>query len=318
MSVARAHGSARPHGWAQAAERGSLLGIRFGVWCYRAFGPRLTAILLYPIVAYFWLVAPSARRASRDYFERLVAAGAVPEGLGHRFGRTFWHFHTFAELILDRFCFWTGRYEQFEVEIHGRESMEPLIEAGRGAVLLGAHLGSFDVLRVIARDASIRVNVVMFTANARRINDILAELDPSSAVRIIEIDPTSVRAALEIKACIDRGEFVAMLGDRVPPGTGSRQRSSRFLGANAVFPEGPFLVPIVLRAPVVLCLALKRDKSHYDIFLETLAEAGKTPNAQRDVVLQDRVDAYAARLEHYTRMAPFQWFNFYDFWRQET
>ena len=157
----------------------------------------------------------------------------------------------------------------------------------------------------------------MFTANARRINDILAELDPTSALRIIEIDPTSVRAALEIKSCIDRGELVAMLGDRVPPGTDSRQRVSRFLGAPAVFPEGPFLVPIVLRAPVVLCLALKRDQRHYDVFLETLAEAGKTPTAQRDAVLQERIDTYAARLEHYTRMAPLQWFNFYDFWRQE-
>jgi len=300
--------------WAQVAERGSRFGIRLMVWIHLHLGRRVTGILLYPVVAYFWLVAGEARRASRIYFDHLErhAPGSTPPR--PLLGRTFRHFYVFASMIVDRLRLWTGHYEDFEIEIHGREAMQPLIEAGRGAVFLGAHLGSFDVLRVIARDAKIPVTVVMFTANARRINDMLGELHPDSAFRTIEIDPQSIRAGFEIRSCIERGEFVAVLADRVAPGGRNRVDQVSFLGAKALFPEGPFRLPMLLHLPVVLCLALRRGPGRYEVFLETLAEGAKEPPSRRDELIHRNIARFAERLEHYAAMEPYQWFNFYDFW----
>lgn len=304
--------------WAHMAERGSSLGIRLMVWIHLHLGRRVTGLLLYPVVAYFWLVAGQARRASQSYFDHLerYAPGSTPSR--PLFGRTFRHFYVFASMIVERLQLWTGHYDDFEIEIHGREAMQPLIESGRGAVLLGAHLGSFDVLRVIARDARIPVTVVMFTANARRFNEMLGELHPASAFRTIEIDPQSIRAGFEIRSCIERGEFVAVLADRVAPGGRNRVDRVSFLGAQAPFPEGPFLLPALLQLPVVLCLALRRGPGHYDVFLEALADGAPEQTPRRDELVHRNIARFAGRLEHYAAMEPYQWFNFYDFWEGGT
>lgn len=299
--------------WLQIPERGSRLALRWVVWCFRRFGDASIRPLLGPIAAYYCVFGVGARRASREYLARLDRAN----GRGDRrrsLRDTYRHFHSFAEAILDRFCFWTGARGDFEVLIHGREHMEERIERGMGGVLVGAHLGSFDVLRVIARDAGIRVNVVMFTANAARINDALRMLDPGCDVHVIQADPTSVRSAFEIRRCIRRGEFVAMLADRPYPDRRGRMVNASFLGARAPFPEAPFILPIVLRLPTILTLALKTGPRTYEVFLEVLGDGDAGGLCDRAKLVQQLVDSFAARLEYYCLRAPLQWFNFYDFW----
>ncbi len=315
MSAGRALSADAGRGWTSAPERGSRLALRFVAWCFRRFGAAAVRPLLAPIAGYYCLFAADARRASRAYLTQLDRATGHPERR-RTAADTFHHFHGFAESILDRLSFWTGAAGRFEILIHGREHMQRHIERGGGAVLIGAHLGSFDVLRVIARAADIRVNVVMFTANARRINDLLRALDPDTDLRVIQVDPHSVRSAFEIRRCVERGEFVALLGDRILPGGRGRTSSASFLGRPAYFPQGPFLLPLVLGLPVVLSLALKTGPRRYDVFLENLADGGATPPGQREAALQQRVDRFAARLEHYCALAPMQWFNYYDFWAE--
>jgi predicted LPLAT superfamily acyltransferase len=299
--------------WLAIPERGSRLALGSVVWCFRRFGDSSLRPLLGPIAAYYSVFGVGARRASREYLARLDRAGARRDRR-RSLRDTYRHFRSFAEVILDRFCFWTGARGDFEVLIHGREHVEECIERGMGAILVGAHLGSFDVLRVIARDAGIRVNVVMFTANAARINDALRVLDPGCDVRVIRADPTSIWSAFEIRRCIRRGEFVAMLGDRPYPDRRGRVVHASFLGHRAPFPEAPFLLPIVLRTPTILTLALKTGRRRYEVFLEGLAGGEAVARRDRAKVVQQCVDAFAARLEHHCLRAPLQWFNFYDFW----
>jgi predicted LPLAT superfamily acyltransferase len=131
---------------------------------------------------------------------------------------------------------------------------------------------------------------------------------------VIEVDPTSVRSAFEVRRCVERGEFVAVLGDRLAPGGRTRVAEASFFGEPAPFPMGPFLLPMLLRLPTVLALALKTGPRSYEIFLETLAEGDAVPVPERAKVLRERVEAFASRLEHHCGRAPLQWFNFYDFW----
>lgn len=304
--------------WSGVAERGSLLGIRFLVFCYLGLGRRATGWLLYPTVAYFVLAAGPARRASLRYLERLQRLGS--ERLGEKspgLREVFRHFLSFAELTLDRLCFWTGRYTQFAIQMHNVEQLNEERRAGRGVILLGAHLGSFDVLRVMARDAQVTVNAVMFTDNAERINSTFKQLDPDSELRVIQMDPSSVRSAFEIKSCLERGEVVALLGDRAAPGGRGRRSEVSFLGHSAELSEGPFLLPLLFGCPVFLCLALRTGPRSYEIFFESLGAGTRVPAARRRVELRGLMESFAERLEHYCQREPFQWFNFYDYWGEE-
>ncbi|MEE2775275.1 MAG: hypothetical protein VYE73_00685 [Acidobacteriota bacterium] len=312
-----ASAAASESAWSSIAERGSALGLRFMVLCYRGVGRRLSGWLLYPIVAYFVAAHPVARRASLDYLRRL--RDAHPEAVGvprrePRWRDVMHHFHTFAELILDRFCFWAGRYDDFDVCVHGVECVTEHLDKGRGVVLLSAHLGSFDLLRVVARADKVAVNAVVFTSNAELINATFKRLDPHCDVRVIEMDPSSIRSAFEIKRCIDRGEIVALLGDRTGPLGGRRVARVPFLGADAAFPQGPFMLPLLFGTPVVLSLALRSGPRTYDVHFETLADGERIAAANRPAAARELATRFAQRLESHCARAPFQWFNFYDFW----
>ena len=271
-------------------------------------------ILLAPITVYYCLMATAARHASRDYLARISALerGFPTPG----FGQTYRHIYSFAESILDRLSLWSGSIDEFEVNIHGREHLDGLADGESGAFLVGAHIGSFDVLRVVAREAKIPVNVVMYLANAERINDAFESLDPDCNVRVINSDPTSIKAGFEIHSCIERGEFVAVLGDRIPPGMKSRVAYADFLGDRAAFPTSPFLLSMVLRIPVIMTIAIRTGPRAYDLHFEPLADGQPVPRGRREEVVQERVERFAARLEHHCRKTPLQWFNFYDFWAE--
>jgi predicted LPLAT superfamily acyltransferase len=269
--------------------------------------------VLAPIAIYYSLFAVRARRASLAYLARVDRARG---GDGSRRGLrdAYRHFYSFAQVILDRLSLWSGAYDKFDVVLHGREQMEGYLASGRGAFLVGAHLGSFDMLRMLAREIDIPVNVLMFTANAERINEAFEALDPGCNVRVINIDPTSARTVFEIRHCVERGEFVAVLADRSLPGGRDRIAHASFLGDPAPFPEGPILLSMLLKLPVVLSIALRTGPRRYEVFFEEIADGVPVPASDRAKVLQERVETFAARLEHFCLRAPYQWFNFYDFW----
>jgi predicted LPLAT superfamily acyltransferase len=300
--------------WADESERGSDLSLRFIVWTVRRLGDAPVQYLLAPIALYFCAFAPAARRGSRAYLEQLARF----EGdAGRRVGmRDFYrHIYSFADVLLDRFALWAGHYDKFTATLHGREHMKGLIKEGRGAFLIGAHLGSFDILRLIARESEIPVNVIMYTGNAEKVNAAFAALDPDCNVRVIDVDPTSTKAAFEIRSCVSRGEFVAILGDRAQLGGRTpRVGYSHFLGRQAAFSQGPFLISMALNLPVILTVALKTGPRRYDVYLESIATGEKVARKDREAAVQERIDLFASKLEKYCLKAPLQWFNFYDFW----
>jgi predicted LPLAT superfamily acyltransferase len=301
--------------WASASERGSRFILRVLVWLIRRIGGAPIRPLLGPIAIYYTLFAVSARRASQGYLARIDRArGHAARKPGLR--EAYHHFYSFAEGILDRLSLWSGDYDKFEVVLHGRETMEELVASGRGAFMVGAHLGNFDMLRLVARENNIPVNILMLATNAERINEAFEALDPECNVRVIDISATSASTAVEIRRCVNRGEFVAVLADRAVTESRSRIARASFLGEPAPFPEGPFLLPMVMRMPVVLTIAIKTGPNRYEVFMEEIAGGEPVPAAERTKEIQERVETYAARLEYFCIREPLQWFNFYDFWAE--
>jgi len=306
--------------WSGVAERGSMAALRFAAWVNRNLGRQPMRLLLWGASLYFFLFAPIVRRASRAYLERIWAApeGRLALGRAPDWRSVIQHIFRFALNIHDRMIIWGGELDGYTFEHDRSGEIFELARKKQGALLLGAHLGSFELLWFLSRKYDLAINVVVFYENAAQVNRFFDALDPDVHVRAIGLDPTSVSAAFEIKACIDRGEFVVILADRVAPGERSRSAQATFLGASAPFPMGPFALAGVLGCPVLMALCLRTGERRYRTVLRSLREAGRIPPEERDKRAQELLAQYVGLLETYCRKFPYEWFNFFDFWSQPT
>jgi len=302
--------------WSQIAERGSLWGMRFTAWSYRAIGRRPAEILIHLIVTYFFLTDRTGRRASLAYLRRVYATPEGKRSLGNSPGlrQSFLHYRAFGLSIGDRLAIWFGRSDDFVFDIEAEEYLDRISESGRGAILVGAHLGSFDALRALAVRKKSTVNVLMFTNHAQRINTLFRELSPEIDARVISVQPGSIDSVFEIRACIERGELVAILGDRMEPGDHGRSSRVSILGDLVELPLAPYLLADLLRCPVLMLLAVRESPGRYSVFCEELAEQVRLPRGEREKAASDLLAAYARRLEDCMTRYPYQWFNFFDYW----
>jgi len=261
--------------------------------------------LLYPICGYFLAFSKESRRASYDYLRR--ALDRAPS-MRERFA----HYHCFAATILDRVYFLSGRGDQFEVDIDGIELLRETLERRRGCLLLGAHFGSFDVLRVLGRvESPVVIRVLMHERNAVKINSVLGALNSDLPQQIIPLgEPETM---LKVSEALARGEIVGLLADRAV--AGDKMLPCQFLGDAALFPGGPYQMAALLNVPIVLFSAVASGSRRYRIRFEPFAEqVGSAPHDDA-ALLTAHARYYAQWLERQCRDAPYNWFNFFDFWR---
>ena len=304
--------------WEGFAERGSLGALRFMARLYDLLGRRLSRAVLHPIAAYFFVRERASRGASRHYLERVWAH---PEGRPQLRGRPgffapYWHYHEFAVQIFDRMVLWGHGLSELRMDHSGSEHLFALKRERRGGILIGAHLGSFDMPRQLAGGYGIVLNVVMFTAHAERINRFFKSLDPTSQVRVLSLEPGSASTAFGIKACLDRGELVGILADRLPAGGGDTPILIDFLGLPMAFPLSPFRLACLLGVPVFLSLCLRKGDAHYEAVVRPVGNVGKVPHHDRDKAAGELARAWVQGLEQACLEHPYQWFNFYDTWEQ--
>ncbi len=292
--------------WKRRPEGGG----RMALWLIRAIarygGRPLGRACLYPITLYFTLVRGPERRASIDYLTRALGRPAtLRDGLRH--------VHTFAAATLDRVYLLGGRIDEFDVTMSGLDEIHAALDQNRGVLLFGSHLGSFEVLRVLARKRpEYTIRVVLDKAQSPVMTQLLDELNPEIAANVIDASQDGPSIVMAIHQACVQGHMVAMLVDRV---RGDEPTvPANFLGASARFPTAPWLIAAALKVPVVLGFGLYRGGSRYDLWFEPFADAVDVPRGARAAALAALIRRYASRLETVARSAPYNWFNFYDFW----
>ncbi len=292
------------HRWTTLPERGTPASLRVIAWIAVHIGRRVTRLLLYPITLYFVITAHAARRTSYEYLNRV-------RGDSPSWWHVFRHFHYFAATILDRVYLLRGEFERFGVTVHGKEILQRQIESSKGSILLGSHLGSFEVLRTLGvMQRRFPLKVLMDTAHNQNITRFLDALNPKIAETVIA--PDQPDTLIKVKESLDAGYFIGMLGDRVFGGDKTTQ--CQFLGAPATFPAGPILLAAMMRCPVISFFGLYRGGNRYEIYFEHFADEIVLDRDRRAENIQFWAQRYAERLEHYARLAPYNWFNFYPFW----
>jgi len=290
--------------WATLPERGTPTSLRVIAWIAAHIGRWGARLLLYPITLYFVITARSARRTSYEYLKRLRGESA-------RWWHVFRHFHCFAATILDRVYLLRGDFERFGITVHGKEIVHRQIESRKGGILLGSHLGSFELLRALGvMQQSFSLKVLMDPLHNQNITRFFDALNREIAATVIA--PDRPDTLIRVKESLDAGCFIGMLGDRISGGDKTTQ--CQFLNAPATFPAGPVLLAAMMRCPVILFFGLYRGGNRYEIYFEHFADQIDLDRVRRAEDIQFWMQRYAERLEHYSRLAPYNWFNFYPFW----
>jgi predicted LPLAT superfamily acyltransferase len=293
-----------PRRWTELPERGAPAMLRLANWIAVRVGRWTAGLLLYPITLYFLVSARSARRASLDYLRRVRGRPAY-------WWHVFRHFHCFAATILDRLYLLKGEFNRFNVTLHHKEIPHRQVESGKGCILLGSHLGSFEVMRTLGiAQQDLALKVLMDIGHNENITRFLDALNPEIAHTVIASDRPD--ALLQVKERLDEGFLIGTLGDRVS--SDGKTTQCQFLGAPATFPAGPVLLAAVMHCPVILFFGLYRGGNQYEVYFEQLAEEVILNRDRRAQDVQHWMQRYVDRLEHYTRLAPYNWFNFYSFW----
>ncbi len=290
--------------WLAQSERSTVLSMRLLVWIASTLGRRVGQCLLYPICLYFLTFSVQARRASKHYLQRVLDRPATWRDV-------FQHYFTFATVNLDRLFLLRGRYDLFDIHSYGEAPLIERVARKQGAFLLGAHIGSFEMPRAIGENRkSVTVRMLMFEENARKLNAVLSAVNPNFALSIVGMG--QLDSMLKISEHLEAGELVGMLGDRIMNESG--QVSLPFLGSPAEFPIAPFRLAAMLKKPVFLMMGLYRGGTRYDLYFEQLTSGEAVDRKERARIIDAWQRRYVERLEHYCRLAPYNWFNFYDFW----
>ncbi|WP_157270441.1 LpxL/LpxP family acyltransferase [Azohydromonas aeria] len=301
-----------PATWARAPERSNMLALRLMCWIAMRCGRRVARAVLHPIALYFLLFAPTARRHSLRYLGRALGRPA-------RWADAYRHLHSFAATILDRVYLLRGRLDLFNLRLRGVEVIDQAMASGGGAFLVGAHLGSFEVLRAAgSAQGSLRVAMVMYPDNARKINAALDAVAPDAKPEIIALG--RMNSMLAVRDWLDSSGLAGMLGDRVLRDASQQGKELHlsFLGREAVFTDGPFRLAALLRRRVIFMAGLYLGGNRYEVRFEPLADfTQRCDGAERERRIRSAVCSYVARLESLCREHPYNWFNFHDFWHED-
>lgn len=293
--------------WITARERGTSWTINLMIRLCRRRHRWLVNLLLYPITAYFFITGRAAHRASRHFFT--LAKGQARGADYYR------QLLCFARCLIDRVTILSGDADQFKVHPSGRQALMEARRDGRGIIMLGSHLGNFEACKLLARDRmDIDIHIVAYFAGSTKIRQALDAINPELQHNFI--DPTKPDAVFQMRDVIDNGGILAILSDRT--GIGEKKAKVNFMGEQAYLPTGPYYLASILHCPVFCFFGLRTGHYVYDTYAIKLAEHITLARGRREQQAQAYAQQYADLLADKARQYPYNWFNFYEFWKLRT
>lgn len=290
--------------WKAQRERGNRRMIRLMAWIALTWGRRAARALLVPICLYYVSRSAAANGTLRTFYARALGRSPGWKDLFH-------HYHRFGSTILDRLYFLRGRFDGFDIRVTGADTLNRVLGLGRGCLLLGSHLGSFEVVRAVG---SVRehteIKMLMDEENAPLMRALFREVNPEAAEHVLQAG--RLDTMLRVQECLDGGGIVGIMGDRLT--SGGQAVCCEFLGAKALFPTGTMRLAHAVRAPVVMFFGLYKGRNQYQVHLELLSDRIELASERRGDDIRRWTQRYADRLADRSRQMPDNWFNFYDFW----
>lgn len=307
--------------WANIEEVGVYWLMKFMFALYNIAGRTIFLVVLYPVVSYYFLTNKKARSASMDFLQHVESFSQTIKHNPHvkRIRATHWnsylHFMQFAESMVDKLSAWNNRINTDDVIIHGREEIEALLGRKQGGMILGSHLGNIEVCRALATIGQhAKLNILVHTKHAENFNRLLSDVSTAQTVELIQVTDVGPSLAISLDEKIQAGEFVFIVGDRIPLKNTARTLSTPFMGENAYFAQGPFILASLMKCPVYTLFCIKQE-GVFNLYFEDFSKRIILPRKSREAALEQYVQQFSQRLQHYCLLEPLQWFNFYHYWQ---
>jgi len=301
-----------PRHWAAIGERGAYCGIKLLSLTYALLGRRGCLTLMWPVVAYFHLTGGKTRGYSIAYLRRVHARKGLPPPTWRDSLR---HFMSFATKALDTFIAWSAPQRCGPIAVKGGEELDRLSAEGKGVLLIVSHLGNAELSRACLSERFRKIiNALVYTRHAALYNRIIKTVQPDVEAHTIQVTEVGPATAVALKERLERGEWIAIAGDRTPLTGEARCSRVAFLGNEAPFSHGPYVLAALMGCPVYLMFCMREGDGH-TVYFEPFADRIELPRRNRAEFLRALAARYAQRLEHHCLRSPLQFYNFFDFWR---
>ena len=286
--------------------RGGLTGYRIFIFLLKNFNLQGAYLLLYFVAMYFVIFVAKARKPMYYYFNTI---------LGFNFFKTAYYLYinnlTFGKVLIDKVALMAGFSNKFTFSFDGESNLHNMAN-NNGGLIIGAHIGNWEIAGQLLDRINTRVHIVMLDAEHKKIKALLDNVMTEKKMDIITIKD-DMSHLFQIKEALLKNEIVAIHGDRFLEG--SKTMTCNFLGHNAEFPTGPFYIAMKYSKPVTFVSSIKETNKHYH-FLATKPRIYNNSNkiSEREKMLKQMLDKYIKQIEETLSKHPEQWFNYYYFW----
>ncbi|MBK0400872.1 hypothetical protein H0I76_16855 [Limibaculum sp. M0105] len=262
------------------------------------------------LVSLYFTVFPSRAAAAGSKMYLAAALGRRPS-----FSDRHRQVRNFAHVVVDRVGLLSDGAAAFDLRSRNESLVASLHAQRRGAVLLGAHFGSFEAMRAFDRTLpGLSIRYLMFEDNAEMTSRMLQRINPALSRQVIPLRD-GIDAMLTVCDALEEGNFVAYLGDRAHRRNMRAEVEVDFLGHRARFPRAPYMSAMLAKVPIILCFAPRVGRRAYEIEFMELHDGSPVPRRERDEKCRELAQRYADALGDMCRRHPYNWFNFFDIWR---
>lgn len=288
--------------------KGNLLGYKIFVATLRIFGLSVAYFILGFVIFWYFLTSWKSNRIMFDYFVKIHNFSKIKSIL-----YIYKNYFVFGQVLIDKIALLSGIKNKLTFNFDGENYLHKMVNNGKGGMLIGAHLGNWEIAGYLLKRIKTKINIVMFDEEHQNIKKFLESNYQKSVVNVIAIK-NDLSHIIKINEAISNNEFICMHGDRFIEG--NKTIELNFMGKKALFPAGVFLIAVKYKIPVSFVFAIKESNKHYH-FMATEAKtyefSGKL--SERSLALDNIINDYKNNLEDKLKKYPEHWFNYFEFWK---
>ncbi|MBS1754343.1 MAG: lipid A biosynthesis acyltransferase [Ferruginibacter sp.] len=288
----------------QGKSKGSPLGYRIFVWILKTFGVLPAYFLLRFVSLYYFFFSYSASRQIYLLYRHKLGYGRVSSIL-----KIYKNYFLLGQSIIDKVVLMAGIKNRFTFNFDGEENLLKIADMKKGGILLSAHIGNWDVAGHLFKRLKTPINIVLYDAEHEQIKKYLEGITGKPNMNIIVIKKDDLNHIYAISDAFARNELVCMHADRFLPG--NKTVTTNFLGQDAKFPKGPFLLAATFKVPVSYVFAVKENNMHYHLFASAIKDYS---HLSKEELIPHMLNDYSAEMEIKLKKYPEQWFNYFNFW----